>query len=134
MTNIEKKITKKDNYELLRAIVEEKCSGDENTANLLLFIDKELEALKKHNAKNIRKDASKDALSESVLAVLNSAPDYAFSIAEVLSLVDTELAPTQQKVVYRLTKLVENGQATKTSQAVKEEGQPTRKVTVYKVI
>lgn len=136
-----KKITKRENYETLKAVVlnafdKDYLEGDEAN-QLVAFIDREIETLDKRAAsakKYAEKNKAKaDELAEMVETVLMN-ENRVMTIPEI---VETALAheancgATPQKVAYRLTKMVEAGRVAKETVSVKEEGKNARKVNAY---
>lgn len=136
-----KKITKRENYETLKAVVlnavdKDYLEGDE--ANQLIdFLNKEIETLDKRAAsakKYAEKNKAKaDELADLVETVLMN-ENRVMTIPEIVETAlvhQADCGATPQKVAYRLTKLVEAGRATKESVSVKEEGKNARKINAY---
>lgn len=139
-----KKITKRENFEALREMVELALDKDymesDEAERLFAFIDKELENLDKRAA-NAKKYASKkkaeaDSLMELVNSILNE-HEGAMTIPEIVAKaneLDPEAQATPQKLTYRLNKLVEDGLAVKEQVSIKTEGKPARKVNSYTAV
>ena len=125
---MEKKMTKKDYYEMLKTTVE--GIEVENKEDLLTFIDRELELIENKSAKaKVRaaeKKAEGDALRDAVQAVLTE--EYQ-TINDIASQVEGEEI-TKAKITARLTSLVKNGLAEKAD--VKTEDGKT--VKAYKLV
>lgn len=123
----EVKVTKKDWYAQIRAVVE--ASDNEQKDGILGFIDHEVELLEAKAAKAAERAASKkadgDELRNAVQAVLT---DELQTIDTITSQIDGEDV-TKAKVTARLTQLVKAGVATK-DMVKTEDG---RKVTAYKL-
>ena len=136
MANIEK-VTKRDNYNTLLSLLPEMLnagmiSEDEDT-RLAEFLNHELEQLDKRSAsaKKYAKKSAKasDELADAIVDVLHST-QMVMNIGEIVAALPENLGATNQKVVYRLNKLVESGVAFKETTTVKEET-GSRKVNVY---
>ena len=123
----EVKVTKKDWYAQIRAVVE--ASDNEQKEGILGFIDHEVELLEAKAAKAAERAASKktdgDKLRNAVQAVLT---DELQTIDAITAQIEGEDI-TKAKVTARLTQLVKAGVATK--DMVKTED--SRKVTAYKL-
>lgn len=123
----EVKVTKKDWYAQIRAVVE--ASDNEQKEGILGFIDHEVELLEAKAAKAAERAASKkadgDELRNVVQAVLT---DELQTIDAITAQIEGEDI-TKAKVTARLTQLVKAGVATK--DMVKTED--SRKVTAYKL-
>ena len=123
----EVKVTKKDWYAQIRAVVE--ASDNEQKEGILGFIDHEVELLEAKAAKAAERAASKkadgDELRNAVQAVLT---DELQTIDAITAQIDGEDV-TKAKVTARLTQLVKAGVAAK--DMVKTED--NRKVTAYKL-
>ena len=123
----EVKVTKKDWYAQIRAVVE--ASDNEQKEGILGFIDHEVELLETKAAKAAERAASKkadgDELRNAVQAVLT---DELQTIDAITAQIEGEDI-TKAKVTARLTQLVKAGVATK--DMVKTED--SRKVTAYKL-
>ena len=123
----EVKVTKKDWYAQIRAVVE--ASDNEQKEGILGFIDHEVELLEAKAAKAAERAASKkadgDELRNAVQAILT---DELQTIDAITAQIEGEDI-TKAKVTARLTQLVKAGVATK--DMVKTED--SRKVTAYKL-
>ena len=123
----EVKVTKKDWYAQIRAVVE--ASDNEQKEGILGFIDHEVELLEAKAAKAAERAASKkadgDELRNAVQAVLT---DELQTIDAITAQIEGEDI-TKAKVTARLTQLVKAGVATK--DMVKTED--SKKVTAYKL-
>ncbi len=123
----EVKVTKKDWYAQIRAVVE--ASDNEQKEGILGFIDHEVELLEAKAAKAAERAASKkadgDELRNAVQAVLT---DELQTIDVITAQIDGEDV-TKAKVTARLTQLVKAGVAAK-DMVKTEDG---RKVTAYKL-
>ena len=125
---MEKKITKREYFEMLKEIVNE--SNSENKGELIYFIESQIASIETKAAKAKERAAVKkaegDALREAVKSVLTNE----FQDAETITaLVDGEDV-TKNKVIARLTQLVNLGEVEKTD--IKNESGKTRKA--YKLI
>ena len=139
-----KKITKRENYETLLALLPEMLNAgmidSAEDAQLAEFLNKELENLDKRSA-NAKKYASKkkaeaDELMEAVNEVLHTT-DAPKTIPEIVAIVNEKyegIEATPQKLTYRLNKLVEDGVATKETVSIKVEGRPARRVNAYSAV
>lgn len=123
----EVKVTKKDWYAQIRAVVE--ASDNEQKEGILGFIDHEVELLEAKAAKAAERAASKkadgDELRSAVQAVLTDELQTIDAIAAQINDEDV----TKAKVTARLTQLVKAGVAAK-DMVKTEDG---RKVTAYKL-
>lgn len=123
----EVKVTKKDWYAQIRAVVE--ASDNEQKEGILGFIDHEVKLLEAKAAKAAERAASKkadgDELRNAVQAVLT---DELQTIDAITAQIEGEDI-TKAKVTARLTQLVKAGVATK-DMVKTEDG---RKVTAYKL-
>jgi hypothetical protein len=132
MTNA--KITKKDKFTMIKAMIEAGTVDGVDTDMLVEFCDNEIALLDKKAAKAketaSKKKADGDALTDAVAAVLT---DELQTIAEITDAVDAEDATTA-KVAYRLNALVKAGVAEKAEVTISGgEGTKARKVQAYKV-
>ena len=122
---MEKKLTKKDYYEILKTIVE--GIEVENKEDLLTFIDRELELIENKSAKaKVRaaeKKAEGDELRATVKAILTTENQ---TIDEIFGQIEGEDL-TRAKIVARLTQLVNSGEAKK-EEVKSEEG---KRIMVY---
>lgn len=126
MTNTEKKITKRDNFNEIIEILE-----DADRQDLIDVMKHEIELLDKKaaSAKAVaaKKRATADSLMDAVLAALTPEPSLIADIADRVVADDVSIA----KVTYRLRKLEEAGSATKTTLSVGGEGVKSRKLVAY---
>ena len=111
MEKEEKRITKRDNYEALKEIVEK--SNVENAEMLVEFINKQIEMIDNKSAKAKEKAAEKraegDELRGTIEAILTD--DYQ-TAEEITEQIDDEEV-TKSKVVARLGQLVKQDLAQK---------------------
>ena len=122
-----KKVTKKENYEMLMEIVEN--SNSEMKAELVDFITKQIESIDAKAAKAKEKAAEKRAEGDELRAAVKSVLTEELQTAEtILSQIEGEEL-TKAKIVARLTQLVKNGEASK-EEVKTEEG---KKVMAYKL-
>jgi hypothetical protein len=125
---MEKKITKKEYFEMLKEIVNE--SNSENKGELIYFIESQIASIETKAAKAKERAAAKkaegDALREAVKSVLTNE----FQDAETITALVDEEDVTKNKVIARLTQLVNLGEVEKTD--IKNESGKTRKA--YKLI
>lgn len=130
---MEKKITKKEYYAMLKDIVR----GDSNSemtnsqCELIKFIDKQIEAIEtkaeKAKEKAAEKKANGDELREVVQSVLT---DEYQTIDTIVSQIEGEDI-TKAKITARLTSLVKAGLATKSDLRNEETGKTQK---AYKLI
>lgn len=122
-----KKVTKKENYEMLMEIVEN--SNSEMKAELVDFITKQIESIDAKAAKAKEKAAEKRAEGDELRAAVKSVLTEELQTAEtILGQIEGEEL-TKAKIVARLTQLVKNGEASK-EEVKTEEG---KKVMAYKL-
>lgn len=120
-----KKVTKKENYEMLMEIVEN--SNSEMKAELVDFITKQIESIDAKAAKAKEKAAEKRAEGDELRAAVKSVLTEELQTAEtILRQIEGEEL-TKAKIVARLTQLVKNGEASK-EEVKTEEG---KKVMAY---
>lgn len=128
------KFTKKDNFLTLRNCIVEHADLFNESERLINFIDHELEQLSKRadDAKKYAKKTSKasDELSAAISAILMDATEPMI-ISDIMAVLPTELNATQQKLTYRLSKMVEANVVTKAQKSIKEDGKSTRKINAY---
>lgn len=126
---MEKKITKRDYYEILQGIVAANVANEEKE-ELLEFLDKQIALIdakaEKAKARNAEKKANGDELREVVQSVLTE--DFQ-TIDSIVAQIEGEEI-TKAKVTARLTSLVNNGIAEKTD-VKDDEG---RKLKAYKLV
>ena len=125
---MEKKITKRDYYEMLKEIVLN--ANVEGATELIEFLDKQIILIdskaEKAKARNAEKKANGDELREAVQNVLT---DEFQTIDDIASQIEGEEI-TKAKITARLTSLVKNGIAEKTD-VKDDEG---RKLKAYKLV
>ena len=125
---MEKKVTKRDYYEMLKEIVLN--ANVEGATELVEFIDKQVSLIdskaEKAKARNAEKKANGDELREAVQNVLT---DEFQTIDAIVAQIEGEEV-TKAKVTARLTALVNNGIAEKTD-VKDDEG---RKLKAYKLV
>ena len=125
---MEKKITKRDYYEMLKEIVLN--ANVEEATELVEFIDKQVLLIdskaEKAKARNAEKKANGDELREAVQNVLT---DEFQTIDAIVSQIEGEEI-TKAKITARLTSLVKNGIDEKTD-VKDDEG---RKLKAYKLV
>lgn len=128
MTNTEKKITKRDNFNEIIEILE-----DAERQDLIDVIKHEIELLDKKaaSAKAVaaKKKATADPLMDAVLAALTPELQTIADIANKVEMVDVTVAKCQ----YRLNKLVDNGSAIKEQVIVPSESGKSRKIMAYRL-
>ena len=127
MEKEEKRITKRDNYEALKEIVEK--SNVENAEMLIEFINKQIEMIDNKSAKAKEKAAEKRAEGDELRAVIKSVLTNEYQTVDAITAQIEGEDITKAKVVARLTQLVNNGEA------VKEQGksEDNKKVMTYKL-
>lgn len=130
---MEKKVTKRDYYEMLKDIVyptNADCEMTVEQGELIEFIDKQIALIdskaEKAKARNAEKKANGDELREVVQNVLT---DEFQTIDAIVAQIEGEEV-TKAKVTARLTALVNNGIAEKTD-VKDDEG---RKLKAYKLV
>ena len=122
---MEKKLTKKDYYEMLKTTVE--GIEVENKEDLLTFINRELELIENKSVKAKERAAEKkaegDELRAAVKAILTTENQ---TIDEIFGQIEGEDL-TRAKIVARLTQLVKTGEAKK-EEVKSEDG---KRIMVY---
>ena len=122
---MEKKMTKKDYYEMLKTTVE--GVEVENKEDLLTFIDRELELIENKSVKAKERAAEKraegDELRAAVKSILTTENQ---TIDEIFGQIEGEDL-TRAKIVARLTQLVKTGEAKK-EEVKSEDG---KRIMVY---
>lgn len=125
---MEKKVTKRDYYEMLKEIVLN--ANVEGASELVEFIDKQVGLIdakaEKAKARNAEKKANGDELRDAVQAILT---DEFQTIDAIVAQIEGEEI-TKAKVTARLTSLVNNGIAEK-ADVKDDEG---RKLKAYKLV
>lgn len=122
-----KKVTKKENYEMLMEIVEN--SNSEIKAELVEFITKQIESIDAKAAKAKEKAAEKRAEGDELRAAVKAVLTNELQTAEmILAQIEGEEL-TKAKITARLTQLI------KAEEAVKEEvkTEEGKKVMAYKL-
>ena len=122
---MEKRMTKKDYYEMLKTTVE--GVEVENKEDLLTFIDRELELIENKSVKAKERAAEKraegDELRAAVKSILTTENQ---TIDEIFGQIEGEDL-TRAKIVARLTQLVKTGEAKK-EEVKSEDG---KRIMVY---
>ena len=121
MANTEKKITKRDRFEEIKALLADHADIVEFCDNEIALLDGKAEKAKARNAK---KKAEGDALQDAVLAVIT---DELQTIADITAQVEGDDV-TKAKVQARLTKLVNAGVIVKEQVSVEVDGKKTKKM------
>lgn len=125
---MEKKITKREYFEMLKEIVNE--SNSENKGELIYFIESQIASIETKAAKAKERAAAKKAMGDELRDTVKSVLTNEFQTAdEITAKVDVEDI-SKNKVIARLTQLVNLGEVEKTD--VKDESGKTRKA--YKLI
>jgi hypothetical protein len=115
-----KKVTKKERFAEVRDIVEK--SGADNTAEILAFIDHEVELLNKKSSsgKTTKTQALNAELAEIVLTALAGSAEP-MTVGEVMAAVEPQFAEkgddvvaSNQRVTSLLTKLLNDGKVVRT--------------------
>lgn len=122
-----KKVTKKENYEMLMEIVEN--SNSEMKAELVDFITKQIESIDAKAAKAKEKAAEKRAEGDELRAAVKAVLTEELQTAEIILAQIEGEELTKAKIVARLTQLVKNGEASK-EEVKTEEG---KKVMAYRL-
>lgn len=122
-----KKVTNKENYEMLMEIVEN--SDCEMKVELVEFITKQINSIDAKAAKAKEKAAEKRAMGDELRAAVKAVLTEELQTAEtILGQIEGEDL-TKSKIIARLTQLVKNGEASK-EEVKTEEG---KKVMAYKL-
>lgn len=125
---MEKKITKREYFEMLKEIVNE--SNSENKGELIYFIESQIASIETKAAKAKERAAAKKAMGDELRDTVKSVLTNEFQTAdEITAKVDVEDI-SKNKVIARLTQLVNLGEVEKTD--VKDKSGKTRKA--YKLI
>ena len=133
-----KKVTKKEMFNLMLEIFVSRERPDDATADMCAqFCAKEIESLESKAVKAkeyaAKKRAENDTLTDVVLDALTG--DYTLIDDIVAAILADGVEISKQKVVYRLTKLIEEGAAEKTQMTIPaSEGKKSRKVTAYRKV
>ena len=115
----EKKITKREMFEGIKATLVENFDADD-VAAYVEFIDKQIASIDAKNEKEKEKRAEKkaqgDALSAAVAEAIRNA-DKPVTADEIVALVEanSDEEVTRNKVTYRASQLAKNGEVYKTS-------------------
>lgn len=131
-----KKLTKKEMFALMQEAFAEKVIPD-CADELADFCAKEIAALD-HKAVKAKEYAAKrkadgDTLADAVLDTLTA--DFTVVDDIVAALLADGVDTTKSKVVYRLSKLIEAGNAEKTQVTVPAaDGKKARKITAYRAV
>ena len=130
------KITKREMFEAIKATFE---TGDckFEPAVVMAFCDKEIASLDAKAAKAKERAAAKKAEADELMVQVREALTDEFqTIADIAAAVaEVNADATVSKVTYRLTKLVEAGDAEKTDVAIPaSEGSKARKVKAFRAI
>lgn len=125
---MENKITKRDYFGMIRAIVEDASEVDMRD-EILGFIDKEVAALdvraEKAKERAAKKREESDELRQAIFEVLTGEGQ---TVADIVDKLDREDV-TRQKVVARLTQLIKDGKVQKDTAKTEDK----KKVTIYMV-
>lgn len=129
---MEKKLTKKSYFEILRAMIEQdKSVGDVPADDILKFIDNEIAILNKKTASAKKRAAEKKIKDDELTAAIKMVLTTEYQNAdEILAQIEGEDV-TKAKVTSRLNKLVKSGEVEKES--LKDE-ETKRKLMNYKLI
>ena len=130
------KITKREMFEAIKATFE---TGDckFEPAVVMAFCDKEIASLDAKAAKAKERAAAKKAEADELMVQVREALTGEYqTIADIAAAVaEVNADATVSKVTYRLTKLVEAGDAEKTDVAIPaSEGSKARKVKAFRAI
>lgn len=124
----EKKITKKEYFEMLKDLVNE--SDVENKGELIYFIESQIASIETKAAKAKERAEAKKAEGDELRETVKSVLTNEFQDAETITALINDEEVTKNKVIARLTQLVNLGEVEKTD--VKNESGKTRKA--YKLI
>ena len=134
MTTSTVKITKRERFETIATMAKEMMNegiGDYDFEGIVEFCEAEIEALANRAAKAKERAAAKraegDELQVAVLNALTDEPATRQEIFERIDIADTSVA----KVGYRLTTLVNLGQAVKSEVTAEGEDGKTHKYAAY---
>jgi hypothetical protein len=124
---MEKRVTKKENFETLRGIVED--STVENKDELVAFIDAQIALVESKAEKAKERAAAKKAEGDELRATIKSIlTDELQTVDMITDQIDDEEI-TKAKVVARLSQLVKLGEAEKEQVKVED-----KKVMAYKIV
>lgn len=124
----EKKITKKEYFGMLKDLVNE--SNVENKGELIYFIESQIASIETKAAKAKERAEAKKAEGDELRETVKSVLTNEFQDAETITALINDEEVTKNKVIARLTQLVNLGEVEKTD--VKNESGKTRKA--YKLI
>lgn len=124
----EKKITKKEYFGMLKDLVNE--SDVENKGELIYFIESQIASIETKAAKAKERAEAKKAEGDELRETVKSVLTNEFQDAETITALINDEEVTKNKVIARLTQLVNLGEVEKTD--VKNESGKTRKA--YKLI
>lgn len=129
---MEKKYTKKDNYAIIRNMIETTNMDNETQDRLLAFIDHEVELMNQRaeKSKQYQKEhkATNDDMTDAIIETLGET-STAMCVADLAGKI---IDATPQKLVYRLGQLFKNGTIVKETQTIKTDS-GSRKITYYKM-
>lgn len=129
---MEKKYTKKDNYAIIRNMIETTNMNNETQDRLLAFIDHEVELMNQRaeKSKQYQKEhkATNDNMTDAIIETLGET-STAMCVADLTGKI---IDATPQKLVYRLGQLFKNGTIVKETQTIKTDS-GSRKITYYKM-
>lgn len=124
----EKKITKKEYFGMLKDLVNE--SDVENKGELIYFIESQIASIETKAAKAKERAEAKKAEGDELRETVKSVLTNEFQDAETITALINDEEVTKNKVIARLTQLVNLGEVEKTD--IKNESGKTRKA--YKLI
>ena len=110
---MEKKMTKKDYFEMIKGIVEE--SNVENKNELNYFLDAQIESINNKAEKAKERAAAKKADGDELRETVKSVLTNDFQTAEEITAKINDEEISKAKVIARLTQLVKLGEAVKES-------------------
>ena len=110
---MEKKMTKKDYFEMIKGIVEE--SNVENKNELNYFLDAQIESINNKAEKAKERAAAKKADGDELRETVKSVLTNDFQTAEEITSKINDEEISKAKVIARLTQLVKLGEAVKES-------------------
>jgi len=110
---MEKKMTKKDYFEMIKGIVEE--SDVENKNELNYFLDAQIESINNKAEKAKERAAAKKAEGDELRETVKSVLTNDFQTAEEITAQINDEEVSKAKVIARLTQLVKLGEAVKES-------------------
>ena len=110
---MEKKMTKKDYFEMIKGIVEE--SDVENKNELNYFLDAQIESINNKAEKAKERAAAKKAEGDELRETVKSVLTNDFQTAEEITSKINDEEISKAKVIARLTQLVKLGEAVKES-------------------